>query len=122
MLKRYGVIALSLVLVGFAVIIATPRSDVVKDKNNISVVKVSGSKEYINPGAPCNPTGTRDFFTLGRPDSENPSLPEVLKRVQYPLLLRAEGEHLITPSRIFVQPQVLKDGRIIEGFTFRYNV
>ncbi|MEW6173891.1 MAG: hypothetical protein AB1510_12660 [Bacillota bacterium] len=110
LLKKCGVTAFVIVLLGLTVAAAA----VIPYKP--PVVANDGSGEYINPGAPL---GLRNFFE-GAGRSENPSLQEVLNRVRYPLLLRYEGDQLITPSRIFVQMQVLRDGRLVEGFTFLY--
>lgn len=114
MFKKYSAIALSLVFVAIAVITILPSAE----KN--SAGKING--EFVNPGAMLSAGKSGDWFKTGKEDSEDPTLSEVLSRVRYPLLLRSEEKTLTIPTRIFVQPQALApDGRIVEGFSFRYS-
>jgi len=114
LLSKYIGMALGLVLVAFAAIAMLTNAG----KGNAG--KING--EFINPGSMLSPAKSGDWFKTGKEDSENPELSEVLGRVCYPILLRSEGDQLVIPNRILVQPQALvPDGRIVEGFSFRYS-
>lgn len=89
------------------------------------ISKVVG-KEHILLGAPAVPVMGKKWFEAGKEDAENPNLADVKGRVRYSFLLRGNGDEPMTPSRVFVQPQLVvqesgAEPKEVEGFSFRYN-
>lgn len=79
--------------------------------------------EYINPGSPLSPVDlSEDFFKRSTHKASDISLNEVLAKAPYPILLRVDkNEKPVEPKFIWINPQTLKSGEVIDGYSIRYS-
>jgi hypothetical protein len=86
-------------------------------------VKTRTKYEYVNPGRPLSPINlNEDFFERAEHTAANISLSGVLAKAPYPILLRVDGNGKpIEPKLIWINPQTLNSGKVIDGYSFRYS-
>lgn len=77
--------------------------------------------EYVNPGAPMSPARMGDWF--GRGDSSRAAIlsaDALVDRAPYPMLLCSDAKGVQRPDHVYIEPQTLSDGRVVEGYSIKY--